>query len=84
MFTVPPGGDGLYYFSTYLLVGPGEIAYFNIEVNDVIVCTSFGDESTNSGSDLPQATCSAMVDVTQGKMKYNASMVSNDDIICTG
>ena len=71
MFTVPSGGDGLYYFSTYLLIGGGESAYFNIKVNDVIVCSAWGDESTNSGSDFPQATCSAVVDVTEGKLNLS-------------
>ena len=69
MFTVPPGGDRLYYFSTYLLVDLGELAYFNMVVNDEIVCSAFGDEDTNSGSDVPQATCSAVVEVTEGKEK---------------
>ena len=67
MLSVPPGGDGLYYFSTYLLVDLGELAYFNMVVNDVIFCSAYGDESSNSGSDYPQATCSAVVDVTEGK-----------------
>ena len=69
VFTVPPDGAGLYYFSTYLLVDSGEIGGFNIVLNDVIVCSAYGDESSNSGSDNPQATCSAVVDVTEGKEK---------------
>ena len=31
VFAVPPAGDGLYYYSTYLLIGGGEYAYFNIQ-----------------------------------------------------
>ena len=33
-------------------------------VNDVIVCTAYGDGV--SGPDFPQATCSAVVEVTEG------------------
>ena len=66
MFTVPPGVAGLYYFSTYFLVGPGEYASFDIVVNDVVFCTSWGDHSI-LGSDDPQATCSAVVDAAEGK-----------------
>ena len=64
MFTVPPGGSGLYYFSTYLLVNSGEWGYFNIVVNDVIVCTAYGDGE--SGPDWAEATCSAAMDVVEG------------------
>ena len=70
VFTVPPGGDGLYYFSTYLLIDFGEVAVFNIVVNDVIVCSVYGDESSNSGTDNPQVTCSAVVDVTEGRVLF--------------
>ena len=42
VFTVPPGGDGLYYFSTYLLVIEGESGSFEIVVNDVVFCTNWG------------------------------------------
>ncbi len=40
-FTVPPGGEGLYYFSTYVLVDAGEWAHFNIRVNGVNLCTVY-------------------------------------------
>ena len=69
MFTVPSGGDGLYYFSTYLLIEAAEVAYFNIVVNNVIICTAWGDQS--AGLDNPQATCSAVVYVTEGKNNLN-------------
>ena len=65
MFTVPPFGDGLYYFSTYLLIDDGEYGSFNMMVNDVLVCTAYGDG--NSGDDLAQATCSTVVGVAEGK-----------------
>ena len=65
MFTVPPGGSGLYYFSTYLLVYGGEYGVFNIVVNDVIVCTAYRDSDTES--EWAQSTCSAVMDVAEGK-----------------
>ena len=63
MFTVPPGGDGLYYFSTFLLIDPGEFGSFKMIVNSVVVCTAYGDQS--AGSDTTQATCSAVVDAAE-------------------
>ena len=79
MFTVPPGGEGLYYFSTYFLAQSGEVAAFNMVVNDVIVCTAYGDEDTNSGTDSPQATCSAVVDVVEGK--FILTPLSRNEIV---
>ena len=38
--------------------------YFNIAVNDVIVCTAYGDGE--SGVDWAEATCSAVADVVEG------------------
>ena len=66
IFTVPSGGDGLYYFSTYLLVFFGETAFFNIRVNGEILCSAWGDEDSNSGSDIPQATCSGLAQLNEG------------------
>ena len=43
MFTVPPGGDGVYYFSTYLLVIFGEWGRFNIKLNNDVMCTAQPD-----------------------------------------
>ena len=66
MFTVPPGGDGLYYFSTYLLIDDGDLAYFNLVVNDDdILCTAYGDHDS-AGEDYSQAACSAMAQLNEG------------------
>ena len=67
VFKVPPGGDGLYYFSTYLPVEDGHYAYFNIVVNDVIICSAYGDGELRGYQ--TQATCNAVVDVAEGKTK---------------
>lgn len=72
-FTVPPGGAGLYYFSTYLLIGNGEYGRFIIRVNENILCTAIGDESSNAGNDVPQATCSALTQLEEGKFSSNSS-----------
>ena len=63
---MPPGGDGFYYLTMYLLVQDGEIGSFDIRFNGEMVCyahaTQFGtttDEITTS--------CSAIVYGTEGK-----------------
>ncbi len=66
IFTVPPGGDGLYYFSTYLLVYDGELGWFNIRVDGVILCTARGDYSNNGAYVYAQATCSGLIQLSEG------------------
>ena len=39
-FTVPPGGDGFYYFSVYLSINSIESAYFDVEVNEQRLCSA--------------------------------------------
>ena len=69
MFTVPPGGDGVYYFSTFLLVSPGEWGRFEMRLNGNVVCTAFGDQN-NDGVDYSQGGCGAVLSVVEGKSKY--------------
>ena len=66
IFTVGSGAAGTYHFSTYLSVFYDEYGVFEIEVNNEAVCTSFGDQSSNTGNDVAQATCSAVVNVNEG------------------
>ena len=68
-FTVPPGGDGFYYFSMYLLVDEGERADFDIEINGDIFCTTFGDQQNTPGDD-GQVSCSAAAYVVAGLLLY--------------
>ncbi len=68
IFTVPSGGDGLYYFSTYLSVASGHYAGFNIRVNGEILCTAFGDNNYNGADDYPQATCSVLTQLAEGQL----------------
>ena len=44
-FTVPPGGDGFYYFSTYLLVVGGEWGDFEIQINGEMLCSTLFEVS---------------------------------------
>ena len=62
VFTVPPAGDGFYYFSTYLLVEIDEWAQFEIQVNGEIVCRA---ESIDQGVSDPQCVA---VPVTSWKV----------------
>ncbi len=70
VFTVQPGGDGLYYFSTYLRVDDGEFGVFNIRVNGEILCSAFGDNDNSGAVDYPQATCSGLAQLGQGSSFY--------------
>ena len=59
-FTVPPGGEGFYYFSVYLLWYYEEYGYFDIQINGEILCTvRFEQEETFT--DYPQSGCSAAI-----------------------
>lgn len=66
VLTVPPGGDGLYYFSTYVLVDYGEAAAFNIRVNGANLCTAYGDNDNNGASDHPQGACGGLAQLIEG------------------
>ena len=48
MFTVPPGGEGYYYFSTYLFVVLGEWGRFGIQINGELLCTAQTSHSTDN------------------------------------
>ena len=60
---MPPGGDGFYYFSTYLLVTGNAWARFSIEVNGEVLCTA---QTNNVGINNGQAACSAATYATEG------------------
>ena len=64
VFTVPPGGDGVYYFSTYLYGSQGEFAVFDMRLNDDNICTTRPDH--NELNDFPSGSCSAVVDAVAG------------------
>ena len=62
-FTVPSGGDGYYYFSTFLLVYSDEYAYFDIQINGEVLCTAVTDETDTGGG---QSACGAAAYATEG------------------
>ena len=63
---MPPGGGGLYYFSTYLTVESDEYARFQMMLNDEVLCSPVGDHDEGNDFSLPQGTCSATTDVSEG------------------
>ena len=62
---MPPGGNGFYYFSTYLLVDDGESGTFGIELNGGIICTAYADQ-TDTVSNDENTSCSAAAYVVEG------------------
>ena len=65
-FTVPPGGDGYYYFSTYLVVNHLEYGAFDIVINGERLCTAYTEQQVTYQFDPGQAACSGAVYVTEG------------------
>ena len=65
---MPPGGDGVYYFSTYLLVDDGESAYFDMTLNDDVICSTFPDHNSNGAGDFAPGSCSAVTDAVAGNI----------------
>ena len=65
-FTVPPGGDGFYYFSVYLTTNSIESAYFDVEVNEQRLCSAVGDlnEMTSSGDEIV-ASCNGIAEMVE-------------------
>ena len=66
IFTVPPGGDGVYYFSTYMLVYPGESARFDMRLNGDVICTIYPDHDSSGANDFAPGSSSAVVRVVAG------------------
>ena len=65
-FIVPPGGDGFYYFSTYLRFYGGEIAGFDVKVNGELLCTAAPDLAGSPSTDLYLASCSGVAYAAEG------------------
>ena len=74
-FTVPFGGDGYYYFSTYLLVQDGEVGRFDIRFNGEMVCYAHATQ-TGTTTDEITTSCSAVVYGTEGKKLVNFILFS--------
>ncbi len=68
-FTVPAGGAGLYYFSTYLLLADGKEAVFRITKNgenDDQICSAWGDQNHHD-DEKGQGACSGLADLNDGE-----------------
>ena len=65
-FTVPPGGDGFYYFSVYFGLFWDHYAYFEIEINGEVICTAEGDESESTFTDRGHTSCSGATFAVEG------------------
>ena len=63
-FTVPPAGDGFYYFSAYFVVYYYEFAYIDIQLNGQTLCTAYTDQQ--EPFDDGQAACSAAAYAIEG------------------
>ena len=62
---MPPGGEGYYYFTTYLLVGSADNAAFDIKINGDLLCTAYNELEETPGDPGP-ATCSVVTYATEG------------------
>ena len=64
---MPPGGDGFYYFSTFLVVTYYEYGIFDIQINGENLCTAYTDLQGAPEPNPGQAACSGAAYVTEGK-----------------
>ena len=71
-FTVPPGGDGFYYFSVFLIMVGDEGAGFDVELNGVLVCTAYSDLTESVASDEEATSCNAIIEAVEGMHNIDA------------
>ena len=67
---MPSGGNGSYYFFTYLLVSDGQWGLFDMVLNGKTVCTAYGDQR-EATADNESISCSALVHVREGDKFYS-------------
>ena len=67
VFTVPSGEDGVYYFSTYLLVDAGEYGNFDMYLNNDVICSTLLDHTSSGVDDYPPGSCSAVANLVAGE-----------------
>ena len=82
-FTVPPGGDGFYYFSAYFAVRYFESAYINIQINGETICTAYADRSTSIYTDNDHTSCNAITYATEGNWKEHVNNKITESLIDT-
>ena len=69
---MPPGRDGVYYFSTHLTINQDDFGIFSIELNGDVICSALGDQNTSSTGDSGATSCSAIADVVAGKISISS------------
>ncbi len=67
-FRVPLGGNGTYYFSTFVLVRAGEMGKFEIKANGQELCRGLGDQNNSGVNDYSQAVCSGVANLQEGQL----------------
>ena len=65
-FTVPPGGDGFYYFSSFLTAHGDESGTFDVELNGELTCTVYNDFTESPSSDYEITTCNGVAYAVEG------------------
>ena len=68
-FTVPPGGDGYYYFSVYLNADGDESSIFDVELNGERICTVRSDLTESPSTDWETTVCSGITYAVEGISK---------------
>ena len=72
MFTVPPGGDGWYYFFAHFRVFGDKYALFNMQLNSNYLCTMVEDDTgEETGDDGSQGACGTVIYAEEGKVTRN-------------
>ena len=63
---MPPGGDGFYYFSSYMRTLGGKFANFDIEINGELICSVTADINDSSSGDREITSCSGATYASEG------------------
>ena len=71
---MPPGGEGYYYFSTYLIINQAEFGYFDLQINGAVKCTAYTNQELSSRG---LGACNIFTFATEGKSYYKKTEVQN-------
>ena len=63
---MPPGGDGVYYFSAHLTINQDDIGIFAMQLNGDVICSALGDQNTSGTGDSGATSCSAIAEAVAG------------------
>ena len=65
-FTVPVGGDGLYYFSVHLTIWLYQTSTFDLKINGETICSALGEVYHPTLPDVSTASCATIASATAG------------------